>query len=110
MNIKPSQQLWQAASNEESNEVSFATTRDIARGEELLLSLDDHLHSALPHMFDGVVPVLDDYEEATILIQQARKTFREDKRRGTAKNKQTGHVGKFNPIPCENSFRTLSDF
>jgi hypothetical protein len=105
-NVKSSGSLWTTtppptgrtgsveAAGTTSTTIAIQATQPIQRGQELFLDYHQHLHSILPTWYHSVIPTLDDYNEATEILHQARKTIRDPPgARGRNLSKQQSVVG-----------------
>jgi hypothetical protein len=93
-NIESSTTLWTTTTTGTGDTITIQATRPIEQGQELYLDYDQHLHSILPNWYDTVIPTLDDYNEATEVLFQARKHIRDPPGpRGRSISKQQSVVG-----------------
>jgi hypothetical protein len=99
-NIKLLQPLWSKedynSQSDEQSPIIVQATQPIGEGDELFLPFEQHLHSQLPAWFDQIIPTMEDYTEADLLIQEARTTFRGplgSRARNTNKRDQASVVG-----------------
>lgn len=96
-NVVPSSPFWTeiASESQAAPSISLKATRLISEGEELFVDYTHHLHSILPEWYHEVLPVLDDYEEATFLLHRSRQSIRDPPGpRGRQMSKQQSVVGQ----------------
>jgi hypothetical protein len=80
-NVEASEVLWTmttpTTTKTASTMITIKATRHIVEGQELFFNFHQHLHSILPHWYQSILPTMDDYQEATIVLHQARQAIKD---------------------------------